>query len=595
MLALFLWVVGVFVPACWYPSVSFDDPGYVFRNPHVASGLSIENVKWAFTTLHGGTSYWHPITWVSHMIDVELFGMDARFHHAVSILIHALNAVLLFLLFMRFTNRPYVAMGAALLFACHPLRVESVVWISERKDVLSLLFTILTFHAYIWYTRRPNGFKYCVVLLGFLTALMSKPTMLMIPALMLLIDCWPLKRFLRSSPRCRTNRNVLFEKVPLIIATGVVAVITLKAQQEVGALQSDVAFPLRLANAMDSYLWYLLKFFWPSGLACFYPLPTYFSQVKAFVLIVILTLIFAVAWNIRKTSPAVLVGLLWYVIAALPTVGLIQSGGQAHADRYSYLPLIGLLFPLIWIVNRIAGKRWWRAIPVVFLLLLSVLSFRQVSFWRDSFTLFERAVSVTPDNLVANNNFGEQLRKRGAYPEAIHHFRLALYSGFHQEFPLIGLGQTFLGSGSTKKARIYFLEATHYDDGPESYRQSGRACVAMGRVDEAKEYFRLALLRNPNAFRVYEDLANLYSEPKWFVDYDLDKALHFANLAVKVSENEDAHCLVTLANVLEKLGERESAIVSARMALALTQSRNDKNGEEACSRLLLRLTGGVPN
>ncbi len=406
--------------------VRFDDHGYVYENPVVSAGLTKAGIRWAFTTRH--MFYWHPLTWLSHMADAEVHGLDPAGHHLTSLLLHALNAILLFAALRGATGRFFPSLLAAALWAVHPLRTESVVWITERKDLLSTFFALLAMGAYGW---KPLRGRMAWTAGFFVLALLSKPMWVTLPFLLLLLDAWPLRRWPAASARA-----LAAEKIPLFLLAAVFCGITYFAQQAGGALRPLEGYPagLRLANAVAAYGQYLRALVWPSGLAAFYPYPV--GGVSPWVVggsLAALLGLTALAFRSARRRPWALAGWLWFLGSLVPMIGLVQTGGQAWADRYSYLPHIGLAVVLAWgaaeRAETAAGGRWRRAgVLLAFGLVtgLALLSQRQTATWRDSETLFRHALAVTRDNANIHFNLANGYQQQGRGREAAVHYRETL-------------------------------------------------------------------------------------------------------------------------------------------------------------------------
>jgi Tfp pilus assembly protein PilF len=430
--------LAVFANVRTFDFVSYDDPWYVTNNPHVAAGLSWAGVWWALTA--GYLFYWHPATWLSHMADVQLFGLNPGGHHVTNLLLHVAGTLTLFGFLRRATGAEWRSALVAALFAVHPLHVESVAWIAERKDVLSTFFLMLTLWAYVAYAEARTTRRYLIVLLCFALGLMAKPMLVTLPVLLLLMDIWPLGRTsVRSagwfsSPRAAPGTLLIREKVPLFALAAVVGMATFVVQSQVGAVGTLAQLPVsyRLANAVLSYVRYAWQMVWPSGLAVFYPyppaLPPWWHVVGGGALLIGVTILAVRAANRR---PWLLVGWLWYVITLLPVIGLFQAGDQLMADRFTYVPLVGLFIIVAWggadLLQR--QPRLQPAAAVVALgvvLACAVVARGQVQYWRNSETLWRRALAVTTGNHRAHAGLAEALARQDKTDEAIAEYRQAL-------------------------------------------------------------------------------------------------------------------------------------------------------------------------
>lgn len=506
----FALVVAVCIPyaqVAGHEFVSFDDSIYVFNNLHVRSGFSWEGFQWALTSFHA--SNWHPLTWLSHMTDCQLFGLDPSAHHLVNLGLHAANTVLLFLALRLMTGTLWAPAFVAALFGLHPLRVESVAWVSERKDVLSALFWMLTLLAYGWYVRRPGIGRYSLLFASFGLGLTAKPMLVTLPVVLLLLDIWPLHRWRRSE-----RWRIVAEKLPLLGLALASSAVTLIVKQRTGGLSvlEKIPFPLRAENALVSYAAYLKKTFWPTGLAVFYPHAALVSNDPSSVLLgpaiaaaLLLTGISALALYTFKTRPYVAVGWLWYLVTLLPVIGIVQVGEQALADRYTYLPLVGIYIALSW-GARDVGLRWPRSRPglvlagVAGLTACATLTWFQVATWRSTTTLFEHAVEVTRDNYLAHTSLGSELVYQGKPDEAREHYELALASKPDYLLALSGLATTYSMQGRHAEAEALSRRALVLQPAsPDLLNNLGAALYQQGKIEEAAEQFERAVAIRPSA------------------------------------------------------------------------------------------------
>jgi tetratricopeptide (TPR) repeat protein len=459
-LALFVVTLALYARTAGFPFVEFDDPGYVRDNPHLAQGLTAESVRWAFTS----TEYqynWHPLTWLSHGLDRELSGLDAGRHHLANAFLHAASAAVLFLALRALTARTWPSALVAALFALHPLRVESVAWVAQRKDVLAGLCFALTLLAYARYVRAPSRGRYAAVAAALAGGLMAKPTVVTLPFLLLVLDGWPLRRLSagarasstpapprtpslaptlpgkgRRAPDGGMAYAVFLEKLPLIALCLGATALTVVAQRAGGALDVEVPLSERVANAGLAYLTYLRQVLVPTGLAVLYPHPALVdpagSRVAAGALAwLVLAALSVGALALRRRAPWVLAGWLWFLGLLVPMIGLVQVGNQAHADRYAYLAALGIEVALVWSAAELVRARPRLDVPAlalagVWIALLATLSWRQLEHWRGSEALFRRALAVTADNYVAHNNLGQVLGNAGRTDEALAEFEAAL-------------------------------------------------------------------------------------------------------------------------------------------------------------------------
>jgi tetratricopeptide (TPR) repeat protein len=445
-LLLVVATVATYYPAASHPFLQFDDDRYVTTNAHVQDGLSGATIAWAFTTYYA--SNWHPLTWLSHALDYQMFGLDPGGPHEVNILLHVVNVLLLFWVLERATGRLGASAMVAALLALHPINVETVAWIAERKNLLSMMFLLLVLAAYRWYARQPNAGRYVLVGVLFLLGLMAKPQIVTLPFLLLLWDYWPLRRMElhpaleQKGPRLtaayaerypeRNLQQLVVEKLPLFGLSAISAIVTVKAQQAGHAVQSLSKYPLslRVENALVSYARYFAKAFWPTPLAALYPFPR--SSPPAWQLLAALAVLLAVSGLVvgLRTRRYLTVGWLWFLGTLVPMIGLVQVGLQSMADRYAYLSFIGLFVMVCWGVADIVEARqvpraWVIGAGVALLLVLASLTRHQLMFWEDEVNLWSHAIATTSGNYVAEDNLGTALLARSDTEEAIMHFRRA--------------------------------------------------------------------------------------------------------------------------------------------------------------------------
>jgi tetratricopeptide (TPR) repeat protein len=468
--SIFLMAISwlVFEETLRHPSINFDDRGYVFENPHINTGVTLSGVLWAFT--HSHMENWHPLTWISHMLDCQLFGLNAGGHHFTNLLLHTTAVVLLFVVLEKMTGALWRSAFVAAVFAIHPLRVESVAWIAERKDVLSGVFFMLTLGAYLRYVREPSGPRYLVVALLFALGLMSKPMLVTLPLVLFLLDYWPLDRFGHVSLRASKRRNaiaswrsqksiltrLILEKVPLLVLSAASSIITMIAQKRATASVEFLPLLWRINNALVSYVAYIRQMIWPTKLALFYPHPEYrllFWQVAA--AIAFLVGVTAVVLTLGKKHRYLITGWFWYVAMLVPVIGIMQVGAQARADRYTYLPQIGLYLLAAWTISDLAMAWPYRRqiLAAAATLVIVALAWRariQDTYWRDSETLWTHALAVTSRNDVAHTRFAAELLVRGErIDQVIFHSEEAL-----KIHPRYGPAHVTLAAGLLRKGRL---------------------------------------------------------------------------------------------------------------------------------------------
>ncbi len=410
-LLLALVTLAIYLPVLHDGFVNFDDDDYVTNNRVVKNGLTPAGIHWAFTTFHSAN--WHPVTWLSHMLDCQLFGLNPAAHHFVNALIHSANAALLFLLLLRLTKLKWPSLIVAALFAWHPLHVESVAWISERKDVLSTFFALLALLSYAKFAKENCRRSFWFALIFFALGLMAKPMLVTLPFVLLLLDFWPVQRFSNS-----TIQRLLVEKIPFFLLAAGSCVVTFLAQRaEAVRTLKQVSLSLRLENAVAACATYLFQIFWPANLAVFYPMPEKIAPPAIILSATALILISGLAWRARKNSPCLITGWLWFLGALVPVIGLVKVGDAAHADRYTYFPAVGIFIAVVFgIWNRLKqpqAQKIFISASLVALIACAALTERQLPFWRDSETLFRRALAVTKNNPTAHLNLGAALESKG--------------------------------------------------------------------------------------------------------------------------------------------------------------------------------------
>jgi protein O-mannosyl-transferase len=506
--ALALLTIALYWPATGNGFVDYDDGMYVTENPRIPQGLTRENVAWAFTTTEAMNR--HPLTWLSHLLDAELFGLKPAGHHATSVLLHALTAALLFLLLQRATGATGASLAAAALFAVHPLNVQSVAWVSERKNVLSTFFWLLTLGAYGAWTRRPRALWYAGVVACFALALMAKPMAVTLPFTLLLLDYWPLGRWPAG------QRRLWLEKLPLFAMAAAASVDTYRIQHASGAVVQAEAITLaaRIANAAWSYLAYLGHAVWPSGLAAFYPLlegslPAWRVAAAALVL----TGVTAALWWFRERARPQLTGWLWYLGTLVPVIGLVQVGTQAMADRYMYVPLIGIFVALAWtgaaLVERgTLPREAVTGVTAAAVVTLAVLTFRQIPVWHDTVALFEHTIRVEPKAWVAHYNLGNAYESLGRHQDAVARFRetIRLRPEFARAHNNLGNSLDSLGR-SAEAVPSYERAVQLKPDLVEAYNNLGIGYAQQGRQEQGLAALRTATQLRPDFLEAHLNLA----------------------------------------------------------------------------------------
>ncbi len=486
--------------------VNYDDTDYVSANPVVQRGLPLGNIRWAFTTGHA--SNWHPVTWLSHMMDCSLFGMRPGAHHGMNLIFHVANALLLFGLLKKFTGAFWRSAFVTALFALHPLHVESVAWISERKDVLSTFFLLLTLFAYSRYVNKTSASNYFLVLVLFALGLMAKPMLVTLPFVLLLLDFWPLKR-------TRKWPQLVLEKLPMFAMVIGSSIATYYAQKGYGAVQSVSQIPIadRFANAALSYLRYLEKTFWPRDLAIPYlnlGMPAWHVALAVILLVGISIAAFAFA----KSRPWFFTGWFWYLGTLVPVIGIVQVGSQSMADRYTYIPLIGIFIVAAWGVAELTANIPYRKMilagaAAIILAGCAVASWKQIQFWRNTETLFVRSTTVTKGNYFAHFNLGNYFRAQKRDEEAVAQYEAAVRAFPAYVGALNNLGNALAALGRTNEAAARFAEALKLSGGGDAmaHVNLGNSLQDAGKFDEAIAHYNEAIRANPNLVEAHNALA----------------------------------------------------------------------------------------
>jgi protein O-mannosyl-transferase len=539
--------LGVYLQVGSHQFLSFDDKQYVTGNPHVTSGLTGANVRWAFSSIDAFN--WHPLTWLSHMADVQLYGMNPGGHHLTNVILHTASSLLLLLLLLRSTGSLWRSSFVAALFALHPLHVESVAWVAERKDVLSALFWFLTLLFYAQYATKRKPGLYLLALLSFVLGLMSKPMLVTLPAVMYLMDYWPLERY-RSEDGERHLHDfwakvlsLSKEKIPFFACSLVSIVITIYAQNKGGAVIGLSAIPLelRIQNALVAYVKYIGTTLWPSNLAVYYPFPASIPLWQVMGSLLVLLLLSVAAIRARRRYPFLVVGWFWFLITLLPVIGLIQVGRQAMADRYTYLPTIGIFIVVAWGVPELTRRLRYRQgmlslLAGAALIASAVLTWHQLGYWQDSISLYEHTLQVTADNYLIHYNLGVDLAEKGDLDAAIGNLQAAI------------------------KISPNYTEA---------HNNLGVAFARKGNPDAAIEEYQTTLRINPNDLKAQCNLGDALARKG-----DPAAAIGHYQAAVRLApDNPEVH--LTLAGFLVQKGDLDAAILEYQAALQITPDNAD--------------------
>jgi Flp pilus assembly protein TadD len=640
-IAIYLFLVAislaVFGQTVRYEFVNFDDDLYVYNAPAIQAGLTVKGLALAFTSPHARN--WHPLTTISHMLDCQLYGLKAGGHHATNVLLHTIAVLLLFWVLRQMTGAVWKSATVAALFAVHPLHVESVAWVSERKDVLSAVFFLLMLGAYLRYTRARSITRYLAVAVLFAAGLMSKPMLVSAPVILLLLDYWPLRRFeqvsstngkakiAKAGDQWPVIRDLSLEKVPLLLLSAGCCVITFVLQKRATGSIPPLPFLWRMQNAVATYVIYIWETLWPARLAVFYPHPNDTLATWEILLAIGLLLTMTIAAIVfRRKRPYLFTGWFWYVGMLLPVIGVVQVGEQGHADRYTYLPHIGLFLLAVWFVADVTAafqrsSRIAVASAVVIIVALGWGAFIQTSYWRNSETLWTHALAVTSDNDVAHNNLGYLCADRGELDKAISHFETALRIRSSKRDPHYSVGSAFVQvnladalsrKGQPDEAMVHYEEAIKLQPNyADAYFNRGNILFAEGRIDEAMADWEKTLQIRPDdadahtclgnallrrgsvkeAITQYENAIALAPEDPhsrinmaWVLATAPDasirdgiKAVEFAQQAMELSGGNDPKFLRTLAAAYAESGRFSEAITTARQAM-MTATMQGKAG-----------------
>lgn len=585
-LSLFVLAWLVFGQTLTHEFVNYDDQAYVFENAQVTSGLTLHGIVWAFTCAHSFN--WHPLTWISHMLDGEFFGLNAGGHHFTSTLLHSVAAVLLFLVLREMTNGLWRSAFVAAIFAVHPLHVESVAWVAERKDVLSAVFFFLTIGAYVRYVRDSSRRRYLILLLLFALGLMSKPMLVTLPLVLLILDYWPLARCQKTDVRGQKSarrsqwsgvRGLVVEKIPLFMLSLASCVVTVVVQKHAIAPVDQLPLAPRLANAFLSGAIYLRQMFIPLRLTPLYLLSAR-STLSGEVLlsIAVLLVISLAAIALRKERPYLLAGWLWYWVMLLPVLGIVQVGSQAHADRYTYLPHIGLYVMLTWTVADLS-RSWPRRREILaglsglVVVVLTLLAWKQTSYWRDSESLWRHAITVTPGNHIAFTNLGDSLLKKDHTDEAIGQYQRALELERADSDAENGLGSAFFRKQQVGQAIDHYEKAIALrPEDPEYHNNLGNALCQKGLIDDGITNYRKALELRPDR----ADLSNAETEfnlaNALLRTNHIDEAIAHFRQSLEIQPS-DADTHDNLGNAFIRRGLIQEGVLQYQQALEL----NPKN------------------
>ncbi|MEI7729642.1 MAG: tetratricopeptide repeat protein [Verrucomicrobiota bacterium] len=644
--ALIVSVFLLYSPVWYFDFVNYDDPDYVTQNPWVQAGLTVRSIAWAFGSLHGEQTYWHPLTWLSHMLDCQLFGLNAGAHHLVNVLFHALNVGLLFLVLKRLTGAVWRSAIVAALFALHPLQVDTVAWITERKNLLTTLFGLLTLWAYASYVEKPSLKRYLPLLLWFALCLMCKPALAPLPCALLLLDYWPLGRWGGNSairnPQSAFDGSafsgclarLILEKVPLLALSVGISVMTMLAHETVCRPNAEMALTplLRAENAFVSYAAYVRKLCWPFDLAAFYPHPGAWPMSLVLGSSIFLLVLTGLALWLHKQLPSLAVGWFWFLGLLVPAIGLIQVGAQAMADRFVYLPLVGLFIALTWLIADLLAKVrcpiWARALPAVLACLaFGFTSARQLHHWQNSITLWERVMATIKNNghrhsdWIAYSGYGCALMANGQFEAAKRQLQIALDISPESFSVLYNMGCVLESQGDLSGAAEYYKKAVAQRSGISKmhkslvnlYMRTGRLDAAIAAnlqaikslppddllhlfhaqllmatrdYSGAISHYQEALKLNPDSTPAQNDLAWLLATAPQPNLRNGAEAVRLAEAAAQATGYRQILIVGTLAAAYAEAGQFPKAVATAEKAIAMAQAQGQTALVETNRRLL---------
>jgi len=633
-LALAVW--AIYGQTLRFGFVYVDDDEYVFNNPQITQGLSLKAILWAFTHVHSHN--WHPLTTLTHMFDCQMYGLHPWGHHLGNVLLHGMAAILLFVALKQMTGALWRSAFVAAVFAVHPLHVESVAWISERKDVLSGLLFMLTLMAYVRYTRaKESGTgttflrfpSYWVALLLFALGLMCKPMLITLPFVLLLLDWWPLQRFTLHNARS-TMAGLVREKIPFLLLSAASCPVTIWAQKDIVRSLEQISFPFRIGNALVSYAAYVGQMIYPAGLAVLYPYPKNLALWKIAVSVLFLLLVSASVSAGRRKHPFLLTGWLWYLVMLLPVIGLMQTGNQAMADRYTYLPQIGLYIIVAWGAVDLFCSWRWRYRPVLIgagaaaiLATLLVLANVQTTYWKDGVSIMRHAVACISDSSLIHNSLGFALARQGNLPEAIEHYEQAiqLKPSYAEAYSNLGvtlarqgelpeaiehferaiqlnpvsaeaqynLGNALATEGKVVEAVQYFEQAIQLKpDDPEAHYRLGNALASQGKMVEAIEHYERAVQLKPDYADALQNLGNALASQGKMVE-----AIEHYERAIQLKP-DDAEAHYNLGNILARQGNLPEAVRHLQRALDLATTQENNALAETIRTRLKSYQSGSP-
>ncbi len=622
----------VYLPVVYHGFIIYDDPDYITLNPYVLKGFTADGIKWAFTQLHGEKTYWHPLTWLSHMLDCQLFGPKPGIHHLINVFYHIINSFLVFALILKLTGSLGKSAMISVLFALHPVQVETVAWISERKNLLTTLFALLSLLAYMKYSKTLKTKFYVLTIVLFMFCLMAKPALTPLPFLILVLDFYPLRRIKSTRQKNLTNtqcvqvclKRAILEKIPLFIVMSVSCAITIFAHKSIGGIVHTMPLSMRIENAIVAYATYVEKAIVPSGFAIIYPHPGIWERTIVYGSSILLILVSIYVLGYRRRDAMPLIGWLWFLGMLVPVSGIIQAGVQSMALRFVYFPIIGLFITIVWTIGKVLDKIKMpvgKIVGGIVICICIVLSSNQLRVWQDNLTLFEQALKNTKNNFIAHCNYGLSLYYRGNLSEAKEHIldALRIYPRFVEA--RLNLGMVFEKEGDFSSAAEQYKRAIEIrPDLPFGWKSLAQVLNQLGQNEDALKaalvaekinpndpdlqfmlgylssrnnmphdaimHYRKALAINPNQPAVLNNLA-------WLLSTLPDDSLRNGKEAVELAEKanaliggENVTILGTLAAAYAEANRFDDAIATAQKAIQLAEATNQKELAEKNAKLL---------
>lgn len=582
-LALVLTTIIAFEQVRYNNFVDYDDHEYITENSHVQAGLTRESILWAFTTQ--AISNWHPLTWLSHMLDCQLFGVNPAGHHIVNVLFHIINTLLLFAVFKKMTGAVWPSAFIAAAFALHPQHTESVAWAAERKDVLSTLFWLLTMAAYVRYTKKLSVSSYLPVILFFALGLMAKPMLVTLPFVLLLLDFWPLNR-LQPVNKINSAGRLIAEKIPLFVLAAASSLVTFLAQQSGGAMNWGRSFPLtvRISNALFAYLCYIGKMFYPTRLAVLYPHPGFgLATYKPVISFAILLLLSAAVICFSRRRRYLATGWLWFIGTLVPVIGLVQVGAQIMANRYTYVPSIGIFIIVAWGSAELLAKFKYKKIVLavsasLVLTAMLICTRAQVLLWKNELTLFGHAVAVTSDNYIMRHDYGVALSDRGLFDEAFIQYKESVRINPEYDKPHNNLGAVFAVQGDYDQAIKHFSIALRIKPANENaHNNIARAFFLKGQIADSVRHYKESIRLEPDDPEVISALAWVLATTKDSKFRNAEEAVQLAENACRLTDYNQPEILDILSIAYAAAEKFDKAVEFAEKAIPLAQAEGKEN------------------